>query len=86
VSSAEFLGELQKKIRIAYLLPFSKKQFGKSFGNGGQAFRTKGCVTLWVLPFTLQKYIKGKRRRIMETQIIFHHAKKIIIFQKKSSK
>jgi hypothetical protein len=55
VSSAEFLGELQKKIRIAYLLPFSKKQFGKSFGNGGQAFRTKGCVTLWALPFTLKK-------------------------------
>jgi hypothetical protein len=26
------------------------------------------------LQFTLKKYLKGKRRRIMETQI-FHHAK-----------
>jgi hypothetical protein len=26
------------------------------------------------LPFTLKKYLKGKKRTIMETQI-FHHAK-----------
>jgi len=39
------------------------------------------------LPFTLKsKYLKGKRRRIMETQI-FHHSKNIyLILKKKSSK
>jgi hypothetical protein len=32
------------------------------------------------LPFTLKKYVKGKRR-IMETQIV-HHAKIYLIFKK----
>jgi hypothetical protein len=34
----------------------------------------RGCVTLWPCHFTLKTILRSKRR-IMKTQIIFHHAK-----------
>ncbi len=51
-----------------------------------QAFENKGCVSHCDLAIYMKKYLKAKRRRIMEAQIFHPHAKLHLIFKNSSSK